>query len=347
MHNYKIIEFNTELIDEKTFDLYHDYDEVLFKELYPNDTIFPRELVKQRMSLKIPGEKIFRKVVIDKNHKSIIGSFFLLIGTKENPDYEKNKHIAEVFIVAREGYDFFKIGSMLLKEILKIIKDYKEITTIETCCFRDRVKAFWEKLNAKAAIEATQNRLYMKEVDWDMIKDWREKGHLFAKEEEIELILFQKCPEDIIDEYTSFYTEIKNLEPLGDLEFLPEDETPAKRREREKQFEDLNYEWHTLITKEKNNVISSLTEVVYNKTRKDFIHQELTGVKPEYRGRGLGKWIKAEMLFFIKNKYPDVQYLRADNAVINAPMRSINDRIGYKTYLKEKCYSVKIKNLLL
>lgn len=343
--SFIIRDFIPESADEQIFDYFLDYSEFLFLELYPRDPLPPRDLSKSRMMLKIPGEKHIRKMILDDEENLVIASSFLLIRTEDNPDYEKNKHIADLFIVAREGYDFPEIAKKLLDEALDILGNYDVITTIETCCYRKREKKFWESLNAKIAIEGAQNRLYFEDVDCEMINDWRDKGHMRAKMDKIDLISFQKCPDDIIEDYTSLYSELENLVPLGEFEYKPEDETPKKRREKEERFESLGYDWYTLATREDNNEISGLTEIFYNKARPHIVNQELTGVKTEYRGRGLGKWLKAEMLVFIKNKFPDVEFVVTGNADMNEPMLSINDRMGFKKYLTEKCYTMKISDL--
>ena len=70
----------------------------------------------------------------------------------------------------------------------------------------------------------------------------------------------------------------------------------------------------------------------YNPGFKSMITQELTGVKKEYRGRGLGKWLKAAMLLKVKEDFPEAKTVRTENATTNAPMLSINERLGFKFY---------------
>ncbi|MHA2365813.1 MAG: GNAT family N-acetyltransferase, partial [Candidatus Hodarchaeales archaeon] len=60
--------------------------------------------------------------------------------------------------------------------------------------------------------------------------------------------------------------------------------------------------------------------------------QDLTGVKQEYRGRGLGKWLKSALLLRIRNEFPKVNIVTTGNATSNAPMLSINERLGFKKY---------------
>ena len=70
------------------------------------------------------------------------------------------------------------------------------------------------------------------------------------------------------------------------------------------------------------------------------VHQQLTAVRPEYRGRGIGKWIKATMLLHLRELYPDLKWISTDNAESNAPMLKINRALGFKPYLTGVEYQI-------
>ncbi|MFI6938611.1 GNAT family N-acetyltransferase [Streptomyces sp. NPDC050418] len=54
-----------------------------------------------------------------------------------------------------------------------------------------------------------------------------------------------------------------------------------------------------------------------------------TGVLPEHRGHGLGRWMKAESIQQARRDYPDLDGLLTDTADSNAHMRRINEGLGY------------------
>ncbi|GAA5037654.1 GNAT family N-acetyltransferase [Streptomyces siamensis] len=54
-----------------------------------------------------------------------------------------------------------------------------------------------------------------------------------------------------------------------------------------------------------------------------------TGVLPEHRGHGLGLWMKAESIRLARRHHPELGGLLTDTADSNAPMRRINDALGY------------------
>ncbi len=341
----QIVDFDPNNADDDTFNSFLDCLEELFIEQNPGDPLIPRDFLKDVLKNPPPGEKRIRKLVIDEETNKIIGFLFLLIYSEKSQQYENNKHSAVVGIsFLKDEYDRNQALD-LLKLALNIIKKHDVVTTIDICSFREREWEFWKSLGAKLALEGAENRLYLKEVDMDLIEKWRDDGQKRAREEDIKLVSFQRCPDEIVEEYTSLFTEIFRLIPLGDFDFVPGDETTETRREKEQRFEDLGYEWYTLATQEKNGVFSGLTEIFYHRGRPHSVGQELTGVKPKYRRRGLGKWLKAEMLVFIKKEFPDAQYIVTGNADMNAPMLSINERMGFKIFNKEQCYSIKLDEL--
>ncbi|WP_200306993.1 GNAT family N-acetyltransferase [Streptomyces adelaidensis] len=54
-----------------------------------------------------------------------------------------------------------------------------------------------------------------------------------------------------------------------------------------------------------------------------------TAVLPEHRGHGLGLWMKAEAIRHAHSLHPDLALL-TDTAEHNAPMRRVNDTLGYR-----------------
>ena len=76
------------------------------------------------------------------------------------------------------------------------------------------------------------------------------------------------------------------------------------------------------------------------------IFQGLTGVKKEFRGRGIGKWLKTEMFLYIKENFPRVTTLATSFALINKPLIAINRRLGFKSYKRWFGYKFSVDQLI-
>ena len=70
------------------------------------------------------------------------------------------------------------------------------------------------------------------------------------------------------------------------------------------------------------------------------MNQGITAVWPEYRGKRLGRWIKAKMLQKLLAERPAVTIVRTENADVNAAMLKINTELGFRPYMAEKVWQV-------
>ncbi len=88
-----------------------------------------------------------------------------------------------------------------------------------------------------------------------------------------------------------------------------------------------------------------MTEMGYFPDEEYLIHQYMTGVRVPHRGRGLGKWLKAAMLLRVREEFPQVKVVVTGNATSNAPMLSINQRLGFKPHREGAAYQISVDGL--
>ena len=187
------------------------------------------------------------------------------------------------------------------------------------------------------------NRLYLDDVDWSLLDNWRTNSKAVSEMAYTEV--FDVVPEKILKEFCEIYTKIWSLAPQEDMpgKMLF---TSEKRRADEANYGVKNINWVTMISRDKNGTITGLTEAFYHEENPDFLEQELTGVLKEYQGKGYGKWLKAEMLFYLSNRFPKATYIQTGNNDNNAPMLSINNRMGFKVYKKITSFEFNVNETL-
>ncbi|HUU87839.1 MAG TPA: GNAT family N-acetyltransferase, partial [Candidatus Glassbacteria bacterium] len=165
---------------------------------------------------------------------------------------------------------------------------------------------------------------------------------------EVKIESFFGVSEANIEEYTEILTELMSEAPT-----LEEDEerdkeiiTPDRFREYVQFLAEKKQKLFTFRTIEPDGKVSGLTEIRFTHVNTPIIiEQALTGVRSNYRGRGLGKWLKAAMLVFIRENFHEAKYFITGNADHNAPMLSINNRLGFKPYRQRISYKFVIDNL--
>jgi mycothiol synthase len=340
---YRIVEFDPSTALEDLLERYFDFEDRMFRELEPEDPLPLRERRRESIRGTNPHRRVFLWIVIEdvEGEEEVVGKGEIAFVGEEDIDCEEYGHIGTVSLGVDERFRRQGLGTELLRKLVERAVEEEKIRTVETFSFQESGWRFCDKYGGKVALEAAQNRLWLGEVDWEMMEEWRNEGA--ERNGETRLVSFGVVPEEMLEEFVDLYNEIVNEVPLGELE-MRERVTPASRREEEAR---IGPGWYTKVSQEADGRLSGLTEVVHDLAMPYRVEQELTGVRNEHRGRGLGKWLKAEMMFFVRDELPGVKYINTGNADTNAPMVSINERMGFKRHQTELCYRFELEALQL
>ncbi|NHJ48517.1 MAG: hypothetical protein FK733_12100 [Asgard group archaeon] len=340
---YSIKQFHPKNATDDLWDKYYQFDEEIFQEKYPGDPLPDRKLDRSFILDPHPHLDIYRWLVYSTSKKQeVIAKANLWHLSKKSPDYHNVKDKISGYISVKKEFRRKKIATELLIMMnIEADKLCKKILRAEITEHEAGI-AFCDRYNGKVVARRAQNRLYFNEIDWELMDDWRKKGK--ENVSGVTLEVFENVPEKDLIEYCKLFTETMNQAPAEDLagKFVL---SPERRRVDEETYTKKGYIWVTIISRESSGVISGLTEIFYHPDLPHLIEQELTGVNENYTGRGLGKWLKAEMLFYIKNRFPDIKFITTGNNDSNEAMLSINNRMGYRRYKSEIFYEFNIKDL--
>lgn len=304
---------------------YFELTEAIYRETNQRGRLPDRETVRRLFST--PNPLYARKMWLATDHATRAVAFgSVSYDTELSPDYESSAHICNIFISVDPVFRRKKIGIQFLKYLIHFAEMLGK-NTIRADVDNDSGFEFCKYLRGKRIHKETQHRLYLEDVNWQAIEDWRAKGR--SRYPDTKMETFQDCPEKCIREFCSIYTEIINQRPVGEMtEKLVT--TPESRRIEERNMKNRGIEWHTMISREPDGQISALTDILYNPQEPYRIHQYFTGVLAKYRRRGLAKRLKAEMLKYIAERFTDAEYVTTTTAKENEPMRAINKQIGFR-----------------
>jgi GNAT superfamily N-acetyltransferase len=98
-------------------------------------------------------------------------------------------------------------------------------------------------------------------------------------------------------------------------------------RSRDEREADL---WVVVAVHEASGEVAGLTELEIDRNCPELAHQEDTAVVPSHRGHGLGLWIKADMLRWLRAEASPVRHIRTSTDDSNAYMLAINERLGFR-----------------
>lgn len=260
---------------------------------------------------------------------------------------DENKHLAQFDIMVHPDFRRQGLGKQLLGLIVEAAQaDNRRLLLTNT---NDRIpagEAFMQRLEGKPGLEGHVNQLKIADLDYNLIREWLEQGQKNVAE--FELGIWEgDYPDEQLNEIVKLL-DLTNQQPLGDLAIEDMHITPEQLREMQKMDKARGNQRCTVYVHEKaSGKFAGYTETVWNPNRPEILHQDMTGVFPQYRGKGLGRWLKAAMLDLMLKLHPEIKFVRTTNADTNAAMLRINNQLGFKPYMTSILWQMEISQVLV
>jgi GNAT superfamily N-acetyltransferase len=327
----EIVPFDPKTASEAEWARFHKYRRLRHEETDPDDPLWSDGTIEELLRQPDPQSDVFRFAVIEADRTDTqVGWLVFDVFRKDAPSYEENKHLAwiELEVLApcrRQG-----VGRKLLAKVAELARQHGK-SRIVSYCDEDDGKAFIQAIKAQIAQNTRESRLHLDRLDWRMVEKWVEEGPTRSPTSTMHWFK-DRIDDAVLEEYCKALTEVFNQMPLDDLDVNDVTFTPETYRKSEARIAAAGASRLTALTREPDGTISGLTEVGYFPTEETMIRQFMTGVRDPYRGRGLGKWLKAAMLLRIREEFPKVKIVVTGNATSNAAMLSINERLGFRVH---------------
>jgi len=307
---------------------YHEYRRLRQKESRPDDPIRPDELEEQLMKRDDPFEIHFHHEIVENG---LLVSWMSGTTSKPGtPGYDSNKHLFWAYLWVHPDARRRGLASSWLPRLVELM-DAHGCTVMGIGAEEDPAHAFLRWMGAEPRLTGAENRLKLASVDWKMVDRWIREGSDRSPKTKLETY-DGPLPEAMWDDYAPQLSSLLNTIPLEDLDHGEIVITPDHMRDYYARLEVGREQLHTILTREPDGVISAITDVSLAPHRPTIVEQRFTGVRPDARGRGLGKWIKAAMLAHIHELHPEAEWVTTDNAGSNAPMLAINKKLGFKQF---------------
>ncbi|HAH32709.1 MAG TPA: hypothetical protein DCL44_10395 [Elusimicrobia bacterium] len=339
----KIVKFDVLSATEENWDSYFRHLDEIRQECGQQDPQLPRE---QRKAITVsshsdPNVRLYVFLMFPEETSGCAAGYAeAIVETPQSPTYNLNKHTGKLSLSVSQKHRRQGLATLLLKHVIEeLAAKEPAVTELLTSAILESGKYFMNLLTGNFSLEKPENRLYIKDVDWDMINFWVEDG--MHKNPGTTIKTVEIMPQEDIEEYSLVYNETANQQTFGnmkvDINYTPDEIRCDERKALEQGISHI-----TIFLKENNGAISGLTEFFHIKEPGQKVTQNLTGVREQYRGRGLGKLLRACMLLHIR-KFPGVEYVVTGNSDTNAPMHAINLKLGFKKHLPVKLYKLKIR----
>lgn len=253
---------------------------------------------------------------------------------------EENQHLMQfgLYLVPEERRK--GIGSHLLNWVVDLAQANKRRLLItDTSSMVPAGDAFMEQLGGEMALSEDENQLLAHELDHGLMDQWLERAN--DRSGNLTLGIWEGLyPEDEIEAIAELKRTM-NTAPRDDLDMEDFNFTADHLREGEKSFAARNIKrWTYYVRDPENNALAGYTELYWNPSKPLILGQGDTAVVPDYRNRGIGRWVKAAAIKGVLKEYPHVKYVRTGNASSNAGMLKINHEMGFKLYKVSKNWQI-------
>ena len=174
---------------------------------------------------------------------------------------------------------------------------------------------------------STSSALRLADVDHTLVERWIERRDKRATGYSL-VRWIGACPDDLVETFARL-REAMDTAPKGELDLTIEWSPESVRAAERSNVRSGRRNLVVCVRHDAAGELVALTDVVVPAGRPAVAHQEDTVVRPDHRNRGLGRWVKAEMLRWLAEKEPQLELIVTWNATENSAMRSINTELGF------------------
>jgi GNAT superfamily N-acetyltransferase len=330
----RIIEFDPHTAGDQLWAAFNKTRRAIAHEFWPDEPILDDSETRREVQTINPMVEFRRWVAMEGDEVAgSIRAAFRRPGTPDEKDYAR-------YLWAGGGVRASSrrrgVGTLLFREVHRLMHALdKTVLTMSTQT--EPGHAFIKRVGAVEKHCTVEQRAVFQDLDWPRLREWENgaTGQGLAWERHA-----GRVPRDVLMALLPVFTELFADVPLGELETGP--------IRWEMNGYDLWYETlarvggahHLVVLRAPDGSIAGLSEAGWDVREPSIVRQQLTAVARPWRGRGVGRALKAAMLRQVHGTHPGATVIGTNNAEVNAPILSINARVGFKVAWRNVDYQV-------
>lgn len=246
---------------------------------------------------------------------------------------KENTHLGWSGLEVEAAYRGRGLGRELLGHVVDALTERGRTRLVGVTS--DRIPsgiAFAERLGAEPALPMRISQLDLASLDRDLLRGWAARGE--ANTEGYVLWINDGAyPEDRLQDIADV-TNVMNTAPRGTLDMEDWQSTPERLRQWEAQLAATGERRVSAFVEHvATRTLVGYSELFWLPSRATIVHQGATGVHPDHRRHGLGRWLKAANLLRVLDLNPEGRFVRTGNANVNEGMLAINVAMGFEPFM--------------
>lgn len=314
---------------------YHRYRRQRAEEDTPGDPVLSDADFEHIVLKRWPLTTSQRFIAV--RNDAVVANLYIESAREGSPDHETRAPFIKVGGGVLRPEQRRGIATTLLRPLLACMQtQHKRTATLDI--HRPEAHAFMNALGAAEKHRYFENRLPLDGLDWAALAHWRAQATSSrALQWEVHA---GRVPTARLSQLMAPFTALINDIPLGVLD-LPPMRYVLEDHVSWYQEMDRNGSEHLLVLlTDGEGQVAAVCNAHWDGRFPDRVFQALTAVARPRRGQGLAKAVKAAMLELVRDRHPEVRMIVTYNAEVNAPMLSINERLGFATHRRNGSYQL-------
>ncbi len=201
---------------------------------------------------------------------------------------------------------------------------------------------FYEALGFRCAFVEIRHLLSLSTVDWQRLD---QMAHGVGAGYRLEYYPGGP-PEELYEAYADTKAVVRGDYPTNELELRPSSYNADRLRDSLSTLHARGLKPYVVVgIHEQSGTVAGLTEVVVPAHRPTRADQYDTVIMPAHRGYGLGRALKARMLFELRSAEPQLLEVQTWNAYENEPLLRVNTELGFRADRQWCEYEVEVADL--
>jgi GNAT superfamily N-acetyltransferase len=329
-----IVEFDPHTASDELWVAFNETRRAIAHEFWPDEPILDDAETRREIQTINPMVEFRRWVAMEGDEVAgSVRAAFRRPGTPDEKDFAR-------FLWAGGGVRAKSrrrgVGTLLFRKVHQLMHTLDK-TVLTVTAQTEAGHAFIKHVGGVEKHCTVEQRAVLADLDWPRLRRW-EDG--VTAQSLVWERYGGRVPREVLVALLPVFTELFADVPLGGLETAP--------IRWEMNGYDLWYETlervggahHLVLLRAPDGSVAGLSEAGWDIRTPSIVRQQLTAVARSWRARGVGRALKAAMLRQVHETHPEATVIGTNNAEVNAPILSINARVGFKIAWRNVDYQV-------